>query len=542
MRNTARFDSRSSSYPGASVAQTEQGSSQPAPTGGWDAYNPLSNMPPENAVELINFFPQNGWVELRRGALMHVNLGTAKPVETLMGYMSQDTTKDRLIAASGGMLFDATAEDAFSVIGPPSGSYGSDRWQFTDFAGVSGSYLWMCNGVDLPQYYDGTAITVTNITVGAGSDTFTPSDIINVTVYDSRLWCVIKNSTQAVYLGVDAIDGDGFVFDVGPQFINGGYLIAIGAWSTSGFNGPVQLLSFFSSQGDVAVYQIPDPTTSAGVNFRGRSEISQPVGYRCLTAIGSDLGVITLDGVLPLSQVLTYDKAALIGASITKNIRNAINDVMRTSRSNFGWQMQSYPRNTMAILNVPVLEGEQQEQYVMNTITGAWARFQGQLANCWEVFLDKPYFGDNIGIVWEADRGAGDEGKQLTASISTAFNYYGKRGMLKTWNMIRPNVTIDQTYLISPLIGLNVDFGTDAALDPLTVGDTTPLPIWDSAIWDQAIWPGDVTSLAWAAISGIGYCASVRAEVSVPWDTSLETPKSLKINGFDHLYLPGAFI
>ncbi len=533
MRNTA-LARNSAAYRGMPAANTSMSASVSAPVGGWDAINPLAAMPPENAVQLINFFPQPGYVELRRGHLIHCDTGTGLPVETVMGCMGQDSADDTLIAASDGTLFNVTDETPTTI----DTGFDSDRWQFTNFAGTGGSYLWMCNGVDDPQYWDGSTLTATTLT-GSG---FTPSDIINVQVYRQRIWGVIKDSTKAVYLPLDSVTGACGVFDVGNDFINGGYLQAIGVWSTDATDGPQEFIAFISSQGDAAIYIISDPTIAEGIAYRGRAEISQPVGWRCLCKIGSDLGIITLDGVLPLSQIVAYDKAALIGASITKNIRQAITESMRLAKNNFGWQLHSYPRNTMAILNVPLIEGDGQEQYVMNTITGAWGRFQGQYANTWEVFHDLAYFGDNDGVVRLADVSGGDENQTLEADMQPAFNYYGDRGREKQWTTIRPNITIANTFPVSPQMGVNVDFGTKAVLAPIDFSSEDGLAIWNVSLWNVAIWPGNVNTLNWATVNALGYCASIRVTVSIPWTPDRINPQDLRINSFDVLMVQGAFI
>lgn len=536
MLNTFQSANRSRRGADALASNVAQGTSIPAPVGGWDAFNPLAAMPPQNAFQLINFFPQPGFVELRGGHLNWCDTGTGVPVETLMGYMAADSTKNILIAASNGKLFDVTTSTP-STLGT---GYSNDRWQFSNYAGTGGSFTFMVNGADPPQYYDGSAITVPTIT---RSDSGSVNDFINVWVYRNRFWFVIKNSTKAAYLPVDSVAGTATIFDVGNNFINGGYLQAIASWSTDANDGPNEYISFISSQGDVAIYNILDPTDPGAISFRGRAEISQPVGWRCVTKIGADLGIITLDGVLPLSHVLTYDKAALIGASITKNIQSEIVHAVQEAKDHFGWQLHSYPRNTMAILNVPLTEGSMQEQYVMNTITGAWGRFQGQYANCWEVFLDRAYFGDNNGVVHIADASSGDENQTLSADMQCAYNYYDDRGRLKRWLMIRPNITIDQTFPTLPQLGLNIDFGTSGQLSPINFNTAGTLPLWDSALWDNATWPGGVTSLAWASANGVGYCSSIRITVSVPWQESLRADTdALRFNGFDVLYTPGSFI
>lgn len=534
MRNTYRQMGRvKSGRSTASAAQVAGGASIPAPTGGWDAISPLSKMPPQNAVSLVNFFPQPGYVELRRGFVNQCDTGTGSPVETVMGFQGDDVATETLLAASDGTIFDVTGPSPTTI----DTGFGSDRWQFTNFGTSGGSFLWMCNGIDTPQYWDGTTLTAATITG------VTPEDMVHCWVYRSRIWTVLKDSTKAAYLPLDSIQGAAVEFDVGNYFTNGGYLQAIGTWSTDTNDGPNEFIAFISSYGDVALFQIEDPDDPTKIFFRGTASIGSPIGRRCVTPLGSDLAVITIDGVLPLSQILTYDRAALLGASITKNIKAAMTNAARLQKDNFGWQMISYPRNTMAILNVPVAESATQDQFVMNTITGAWCRFTGQNGSCWEVFQDRAYFGGNDGIVRLADESGGDEEQTLSAVMEGAFNYYGDRGRLKRWTTIRPAITIDITFPVQPEIGMNVDFETDGLMNPIQFGGGDVLALWNSAIWNQSTWPGETNEANWAGIEGLGYSASIRMTVDIEWSEDVRPARALKINSFDDvLYDSGAFI
>src|SRR5690606_28772508 len=98
----------------------------------------------------------------------------------------------------------------------------------------------------------------------------------------------------------------------------------------------------------------------------------------------------------------------------------------------------------------------------MNTVTGAWCRFLGQEANCWEVFNDRLFFGGNDGVVYESDTGGSDAGQPITYDLRTAFNYFGQRGMLKRWTMCRPLLTTND--VVTPGIAINVDFGENGVL------------------------------------------------------------------------------
>lgn len=513
-----------------------QGSSIPAPIGGWDAYSPISDMPPENAVELINWFPQPGYVELRRGYRTHQDTGTAAEVDSLMPFQGPLIVDQRLFAASGGEIWDVTGSPVTSV----GSGFANNRWQHVNISTTGGNFLWICNGEDTPQYWDGSTLQAATITG------VTAEDMISCTSYRGRIWTVLANSSKAAYLPLDSIQGAATEFDLGPFFRMGGHLQAIGTWSTDIQGGTNEFIVFISSYGEVAIFLIYDPTDSTGFSYRGVASVGSPIGRRCVERIGSDLALITIDGVLPFSQIINYDRAAMQQSALTKNIRNAVMQAARDYGDNFGWQIISYPRNNMAIINVPISEGGQQQQYVMNTINGAWARFTGQNANCWTVFQDRAYFGGNDGVVYLADEGSGDENATLEADIQGAYNYFEMRGRNKRWTTIRPLLQKDSSYEIELQMGLSVDFELNDSLDEVLTDTNVNPAIWNDpdTIWDDpnTLWPGLTTQQRWMAISGIGYCAAVRMKVTVEWSETLLAEQTLRIYSFDTLFDVGGFI
>lgn len=507
-----------------------------APVGGWDASNPLAAMPPENAVELVNWFPQPGYVELRRGYVNHCDTGVADPVETLMAYQGEDPTNNALFAISNGTVYDVTSDTVASTTVT---GLANSRIQKTMFANGSVNVLWCCNGDDDPFYYDGTSWTTTSITGVTGAD------IINVCTYRNRIWGVLKNTTKACYLGLNAITGPAVEFDVGAQFPRGGTLMAIVTWSTSNTNGPQEYIGFISSYGDIAVYLILDPTNAGSIFYLGTSQVGSPIGRRCFCKFGSDTGLITIDGVVLLSMTLNYDRAVIQSKALTSNIRIAMTQAAQRQGDLFGWQLISYPRNTMAILNVPIAENNSQEQFVQNTVTGSWCRFNGQFANCWEIYDNRAYFGDNDGLVNLADESACDEGATLFASMRGAFNAYGDPGHIKQWEMILPIITIDSSFPVDPELGMNVDFEENAALDPIDFTPSTAVPLWNdptTAVWDQSVWPGDQVSTLWQTVNGVGRYASIRMTVSVTWSEDLRVARDLQVNSFNVILNSGGAI
>src|SRR5678816_2360910 len=70
-----------------------QGKSIPPPVEGWDAVSPLANMSPKRAIALENWFPQPGFVEVRKGYASHsTGMGSSTPVQSILIYNALNTT------------------------------------------------------------------------------------------------------------------------------------------------------------------------------------------------------------------------------------------------------------------------------------------------------------------------------------------------------------------------------------------------------------------------------------------------------------------
>lgn len=523
-------------YQVAPAPMLARGVSLPAPSGGLDAVSPLSAMPPTNAVTLVNIFPQPGYVEIRGGHKRH-NLCGAAAIETLMPYHALDSDDDRMFAATTADIYNVTAfttASASSTASVALSGFSSARFQHLNFSTSGGNYLWMCNGADKPQTYDGSSFATASISG------VTATDIVNVAAFKKRIWLVLNGSISPAYLNTDSIQGTATPFDLTGVFQLGGYLQAIGSWSLDGGDGPDDYIAFLSSRGEVAVYAGTDPTSDFLI--QGVFNMGAPLGRRCLTKVGADLAVVSIDGVLPLSRALVTDRAAAQLQAITRNIQPLVNAAARSYGDQFGWELVPYPRGTRAILNVPMTENVEQFQYVMNTVTGAWTTFDGEKANCWAVFQDRLFYGGNDGIVLEADCQGFDDDGAIEFDGLTAFSYCDARGRLKQFTMCRALIASDGT--IKPGLGVAVDFADNAEVGPTTF-EQSPASLWDVAVWDQDVWPiVNRTITDWTAVGGEGYAAAVRVSGQVLAESTAQQSDdfTLEINGFDLLVIDGAFM
>jgi len=528
--------------------QVSEGKSIPAPVGGWDAVSALADMPEDRAVALVNWFPSTTDVRVRRGHQIQCGgMGTGV-VDSLLVYNGLTSAASKLFAATDSKIYDVSSSGT-AVVTDRTG-LANNRWQYVNFTTSAGKYLWCCNGADTPIHYSGSAWAQPSITG------ITSSDIINVNGHKNRLWFVLKDSTKAAYLATGAIAGAATTFELGGLFTAGGYLVAMATWTRDGGAGPDDLAVFVSSRGQAAVYAGTDPASATTWELIGVYDVGPPIGYRCFVKVGAELMLVNLDGVLPLSKGLVLDRAAQSQVTITLNINSAMNEAARSYKGNFGWELTPYSKGTMAILNVPIQEGQTQQQYVMNTITGAWCKFTGMNANCWAVYRDDLYFGGNDGFVYEADTTGLDLVTPIDAIGQGAYNYYDMRGRLKQWKMLQPLLTTDSD--ARPALGISTDFRDNASLGTPS-SSTTLSALYDTAIYDTDIYAIESRTVAdWTSIAGVGQCAAIHfrartgreSGVSIwgvsdwgedQWSYSVSGDVVMRLNGFNVIHENGGF-
>lgn len=478
----------------------------PAPIGGLNARDAIAEMGETDALLLDNCFCTPSTVNIRNG---YVNWKTGLPgwVETIAHYNGATTKK--LFAASVAGIYDVTSQGA--VGGAVVSGLTNTRFQTVNFANAGSNWLYMVNGADDPRLYNGSTWQAVN----AGSSPIaisgvTTANLISVNVYKSRLWFVENNTTKVWYLPVNAVGGAAQSIDFGPLFKLGGFLMAMLTWTIDTGNGMNEFAVFVSSEGEVLVYTGYDPTVAATFYLVGTFRIGRPIGRRFYCKYGSDIIMITADGVIPLSQALLTDRTSE-KIALSDKIVNLISTDVQNYASHFGWQPILYPIGNKIIINVPQTENSRQYQYVMNTISQAWSSF-GKVfspwnAACFEFFNDALYFGGNT-VVASCDTGAADNNGSIMTDIQQAFNYFGARGENKYWTMGRPLFVTNGNMNIS--IGLNIDYSTDIPVSSPNVSVSATAP-WDTSAWDVTAWANDGQVVRdWQTLGGIGFAASFR--------------------------------
>lgn len=470
----------------------------PAPVGGWDTESPLALMPAKNAVLLDNWIPRAGYIEMRRGYVEQVT-GFAAPVESLIAWRG-DAVGDQLFAASGADIYDVTAAGTLgSAVYSASGSTTSARWKHTNFANAAGAFALAANGVNTPIYYDGSAFSTLTIT-GSG---LTATKLSDVMVHKRRLFWLQGDSLTVWFLDVNAIQGAAGKLPLGGYFSKGGHLVAQATWSLDGGQGIDDLAVFVTSEGQVAVFQGLDPSDPDNWALVGIYDLARPLGDRPMIKWGSDLVVLTEDGVVPLSQALNKDRTEDDQVALTMKVATAFSKAARSYGANYGWSGTLYAgRGSLAIFNVPTSELTASQQYVQSIQTGAWCRFTGINAFCWELANDGIYFGSTEGV-YRWDAGSTDNGETIVADVTPAFSDFGNRLVQKQFTMVK--ALLKAPAIVKPALEVLTDYQERVPTAVPTVVDPGDIDPNDAdAIRDD-----------WTGATGLGAVAAPRMRVSL---------------------------
>lgn len=470
--------------------QTAIAQSVPAPVGGWNARDAQAQMKPTDAITLENWFPRPSFCEIRGGSSDHAT-GMTGNGKTLAAYYPLDGVGEMYAYTASG-IYDVTSAGA---VGASKLARTSGKHQWVNFGDGTNNYLIACNGVDPPAYYDGTTWTaVTGVTSPALTGA-TTSTLVAPCVFKGRLFFIQVDTLSFWYLAAGAAGGALTEFPLDGEASKGGYLMAMATWTVDAGDGVDDRLVLITSEGQVIVYQGTNPASAAAWEKVGTYDIGKPLGRRCMAQYGGDLIILTENGAFPMSAALQSENIDY-KLALSFKIESAFTTAAKSYGSVFGWKATVYPAESALLVNVPVTEDGEHEQYVMNTITKAWCKFKEWDAEDFIVFDKQLYFTTSTKVV-KAWTGYADGTSDVVAYGKTAFSNMGRSGQMKRVTLFRPLLTVNGT--LSYLTDIDVDFG-----DTELVGTATYTPagagLWGTATWGNAVWgSGTVVVKNWTS-------------------------------------------
>jgi hypothetical protein len=511
------------------MAGTARGRTIPAPVGGWNTRDPISGMKETDAVVLDNLFPREGQVELRGGSISWAT-GITGDVRSLFQYTPSGTPHEYYAISNAG-IYEITGGGAATLVKAVTNGYMHGT---TLINSAGDDFYWLANGTDDVVLYNGTTWTSLNALSTPAITGVSSSALVYPWLHKHRIFCIEKESMNVWYFPVDSIAGVATVYPLGNLFRRGGSLNSGVSWTLDSGAGPDDLFVVITTEGEIAVYKGINPSSASTWEIVGVWYVGKPLSRRCFFKIGGEVGVLVENGVFFLSKLLQTGEANFAGA-LSNKIQTAFSTITSLLGTvTEGWEGCVYPQYDAMLVNIP----EQSQQYVMNTVTGAWCSFSGWAASCFLSTSDGLFFGKTDGTVavaWDGTQRA-DDGSDIIGEVITSWSYFQSRGTLKHITLFRPLLAYNGA--VELRWGIEADF---ANVIPLTsiYPRSAPLNItlWDSALWDIAIWPQDlIRHLSWRNAANVpGYAHALHLQIAT-------NDSSLAWSGTDYHYHIGGLI
>jgi hypothetical protein len=570
--------------PASAGRSTSRATPIAAPILGWVSAQNLAAARQGSAMVLDGWFPTTTGIRMFGGSTKIATLSlTGEPVESLMAYVGN--TK-QMFGSCAGAIYDITTPADPDLV-PTADVTGqtSDYYSTANYATAGGFYMFVVNGDDDPQLYDGTnwyavnalpliqlnydaqtanytvGQTITGgtsaatgviefmvdagatgtlwvrkasgtfqdnelITTAGGSATanipggavtlapaitgVTTDKLIQVTTYRNRIWFAEKDTMNAWALPADSIGGAAVQVSLAGIFKNGGQIKFAASWSLDSGDGLDDKIVFVSTEGEVAVYQGSNPADPDNWSLVGLYECPKPLGKNGWTRAGGDLIILTEQGAVPVSQILTKDPSALALSAISRNIQpDWVRDAAQ--RGTLPWEIVKWPAKAMTLVTNPcVNDGQTHQCYAVNSETGAWCRRRGWDARCLVLHDGNIYFGTPDGRVLLADSGGNDDGANYECNAVLAWDHLKSPGYEKTVLMARARFLAATPF--NPQMSASVDYSINLPTGPNVASAVSSTNTWDVGLWDEAIWDDGTVSLPitteW---EGIGISGSVVA-------------------------------
>jgi hypothetical protein len=436
----------------------------PAPTRGLVLNENQAYMQPGAAVVCDNWKPTMQGVSLRGGCARWCVLPETTPI--ISGFQYASGNNQRMYAANAAKLYDVTTNvPALIASGRTSGNYCASQ-----LANQGGDFLIAVNDTgDSPLRFDGTSWEVlipgyvppagkpSTITGPAGSNVVAGQNLVNVCKYRGRLFFIEASSMNAWYLPLNAVGGALALIPLSGAATKGGRLLACFSWSIDAGDGIDDKIVFMTDLGELLIFTGSDPASAANWRQEGRYQVSPPMGMNAHMALGGDVLIATVDGIVPISASITKTSEELELAAITRPIKTMWRDEVNAKRS-WSWTMVNWEQYGGIFVTWPGGAAGNRYCAVVNAATGAWARYLGYDATCFIKLRDDMFFGTQGGIVMQADRTGTDDGAIYVATLVCGWEVFQSPGQTITFRQARASFAAAAGQPFQPQLSACTDY------------------------------------------------------------------------------------
>lgn len=445
----------------------------PISSGGLNLRDALDNMPANDTIQQDNIISDVNADRVRTG-FIDISKKEGDPdygAYNLLGFNEEG--KEAILSCDTGVIYKQETDYSRTLL---KAGLSSDDWLQSSFTDAAGNIsVFIANGIDTPQRIYDNVGTLTVATAGYTFGVVTNLDC--PLAFKNRMYFFKKDTFKIYYGGVDAIAGAITEFNTSAIFGLGGSIMRIDNWTQDAGDGNDNQFVIITTEGEVAVYQGSSP---ADWSLKGVYRISRPIGKRCALRFGGDLIIVTEQGFLPLSLVLSNDRANRV------NVSDKINPIVQGKDFTKNWSIHWYSKEGWILINAPSTTQYQYEQYCYNSKTGAWCRFVGMDALNWLVQNDSIYFCNQNGV-YKANEGNSDNGLEIKFYKQQAYTQFDIADIKQVLRLkVRDNTK--GRLSIGKRLGVDFKLFQETQVEISTTGISS---LWDVAKWDESFWSSE---------------------------------------------------
>jgi hypothetical protein len=468
-----------------------------APSGSLNLIDPIDALPENDARELKNIFPTGQKAKLRGGLDLFCSTGQSANVRSMFTLpLASGTTK--VVACVNNKIMEVSTGTASNITGGTVPTL--NDWQ----GDIFGHNLYLCNGTDTAQIYNGTTVSDCNFTGVA------ESDLINVSSYKEHLWFVEVDTASAWYHETAKSTSGALVeFDLSYYLRLGGFLLFAGSYTDRLGETTTDLFMFASSEGELLFYAGIDPSTIW--QLAARYVIPKPLGYNSFVRVENDIWIITESGIIPVSGLFSGGTQRALD-SVGYKVNPLIAEKAVITPYSHLWRGTYWGGGGRVYISIPT-SGSTVMYLVCNLDTGGWCTYEYAADSpvSITIFNGYPYMGGTAGKIYKAEANKYDNGDPIPFRIKGPWSFFGARNRYKRFHKFRPLMYGKRGTSLS--YAMNTDFrdtGQTSTIN-LTGGVSTPwYSAWYSAWSSSAEYLYDTYGL-----SGQGHSGSLVIEGTV---------------------------
>jgi hypothetical protein len=510
----------------AQVAQQLQTTTIPAPTRGIIQNENEAYMQPGAAVICDNWKPTMRGVSLRGGFELWCQLPETTPVISAFQYASGNI--QQMYAGNATKLYDVTTVTPVLIkSGQTSGNYSASQ-----LANQGGDWMIVVNDAGNPPLRYGPAsaggLTWETLSPGYVPPADKPTMITGIPAaglsyvwkYRNRYFFIETGSMNAWYLQLNVVGGALAMIPLSGAATKGGKLLAGFTWSIDAGDGIDDKCVFMTDLGELLIFTGGDPGVAANWRQEGRYEISPPLGMNAHLAVGGDVLIATVDGIVPISGAITKSRVDLELAAITRTIKPMWREHVLDKREH-PWTMCKWDEYGAIFTTFPGGKTGKQLCLATNAATGAHARFTGWDAMCFIRMRGDAFFGDQQGRIMQMDRTGYDNGVPYVATLVGGWEMFQSPSQTVTWRQARASFAARAGEPFVPQLSATTDYVIVLPQPPLAGPDPGLLDLWDQGLWDTAKWDAAtparpvVRNTGWVSIGMTGFSHAPIVQVTV---------------------------